>query len=293
MIDKLEMFITLARIGHFGRAAEESGVTQPTLSAAIKQLEEQLGVMLVLRGSRFQRLTPEGQRVLEWARRIVGDARQMREEMRFATEGLSGNVRIAVIPTALAMVADLTVPMRQRHPNVYFQIVSRTSTAIASMLEDGEADCGITYMDGALPERIVAVPLYEEAYNLLTPEHGALANEQSVSWEQVATVPLGLLTPDMQNRKIINEYLSANAKDVRPVVESNSIIVLTIHVQRGECSAIIPRQMERMLENAEGVRIIPITGAEPGHGVGFIAQKRDPDTPVMSELIEMARKIAA
>ncbi|MDY6859946.1 MAG: LysR family transcriptional regulator, partial [Pseudomonadota bacterium] len=74
MIDKLEMFIALARNRHFGRAAEECGVTQPTLSAAIKQLEEQLGVMLVWRGSRYRGLTPEGARVLEWARQIVGDA---------------------------------------------------------------------------------------------------------------------------------------------------------------------------------------------------------------------------
>src|SRR5688572_10935573 len=80
MIDKLEMFIALAKEKHFGRAAEEIGVAQPTLSAAIKQLEDQLGVMLVRRGSRFLGLTPEGQRVLEWARRIVGDARSMRHE---------------------------------------------------------------------------------------------------------------------------------------------------------------------------------------------------------------------
>ncbi|MFN4208624.1 MAG: LysR family transcriptional regulator, partial [Agrobacterium albertimagni] len=90
MIDKLEFFIALARQQHFGRAAEECGVTQPTLSAGIRQLEEQLGVMLVQRGSRFLGLTPEGQRVLEWARRIVGDTRTMREEMRAARRGLAG-----------------------------------------------------------------------------------------------------------------------------------------------------------------------------------------------------------
>ena len=90
MIDKLEFFIALARARHFGRAAEELGITQPTLSAAIKQLEDQLGVMLVQRGSRVQGLTPEGERVLEWARRIAGDARTMREEMKAALAELIG-----------------------------------------------------------------------------------------------------------------------------------------------------------------------------------------------------------
>ena len=75
MIDKLEMFIALAQERHFGRAAEACGVTQPTLSSAIRQLEDQLGVQLVFRGSRYQGLTPEGQRVLDWGRRIVGDMR--------------------------------------------------------------------------------------------------------------------------------------------------------------------------------------------------------------------------
>ena len=81
MIDKLEFFIALARERHFGRAAEACGVTQPTLSAGIKQLEDTLGVMLVQRGSRFQGLTPEGEHVLDWARRIVGDTRAMRQEI--------------------------------------------------------------------------------------------------------------------------------------------------------------------------------------------------------------------
>ena len=109
MIDKLEMFIALANERHFGRAAEACGVTQPSLSSAIRQLEDQLGVQLVFRGSRFQGLTPEGQRVLDWGRRIVGDMRALKDEMRTVRSGLSGNIRIGVIPTALPMVVGLTL----------------------------------------------------------------------------------------------------------------------------------------------------------------------------------------
>ena len=71
MIDKLELLLALAKERHFGRAAEACGVTQPTMSTSIKQLEEFLGVMLVQRGSRFQGFTPEGERALDWARRIA------------------------------------------------------------------------------------------------------------------------------------------------------------------------------------------------------------------------------
>src|SRR6478736_533745 len=135
MIDKLEFFIALANEKHFGRAAEECGISQPTLSAAIRQLEDQLGVMLVQRGSRFQGLTPEGQRVLEWARRIVGDARTMREEMRAARTGLSGHLRLAVIPTTLAMVPMITAPFQEKHPDVTFSVLSANSLQILSLLE--------------------------------------------------------------------------------------------------------------------------------------------------------------
>ena len=130
MIDKLDFILALAREQHFGRAAEACGVTQPTLSAGVKQLEEQMGVLLVNRGSRFQGFTPEGQRVLDWARRIVGDTRAMREEINALRHGLTGQLRIAAIPTALAMVAALTTPYRERHPERAFTIYSRTSIEI-------------------------------------------------------------------------------------------------------------------------------------------------------------------
>ena len=81
MIDKLEYLLALAREKNFGRAAELSGVTQPTFSAGIKQLEETLGVMLVQRTSRFLGFTAEGERVLDWARTIVADSRAMRTSL--------------------------------------------------------------------------------------------------------------------------------------------------------------------------------------------------------------------
>src|SRR5262245_32500385 len=105
MIDKLECMIALAREQHFGRAADACNVSQPTLSASIKSLEDTFGLLLVNRGSRFQGFTPEGERVLEWARRIVGDTRAMRQDIDALKRGLVGDIRIAAIPTALAMTA--------------------------------------------------------------------------------------------------------------------------------------------------------------------------------------------
>jgi DNA-binding transcriptional LysR family regulator len=116
MLEKLEFIIALAREQHFGRAAEACRVSQPTLSPGIKYLEDMFGVLLVQRGSRFRGFTPEGERVLEWARRIVGDARAMRQDVDALKRGLVGHIRIAAVPTALAMTAMLTTPIGRGIP---------------------------------------------------------------------------------------------------------------------------------------------------------------------------------
>ncbi len=221
MIDKLEFIIALARERHFGHAAEACGVSQPTLSAGIKQLEDSFGVLLVQRGSRFQGFTPEGERVLDWARRIVGDTRAMRQEIDALRHGLTGHIRIAAIPTALAMVAMITTPYRAKHPDVSFTIWSRNSIEVLGLLENLEVDAGLTYLDNEPLGRVQTVPLYSEQYRLLASSDSPLGNRDQVTWAEVGKVPLCLLTPDMQNRRIIEQLLRQAGADVAPTLESD------------------------------------------------------------------------
>ncbi len=225
MLEKLEFLLALAREKHFGRAAEACGVTQPTLSAGVKQLEDTFGVLLVNRGSRFQGFTAEGERVLEWARRIVGDTRAMRQEVDALRHGLAGRLRLAAIPTALAMVETLTTPFRARHPDVQFTVLSRTSIEILAHLENLEIDAGLTYLDNEPLGRVTAIPLYRERYRLLVAADAPLGDRESVSWSEVAQVPLCLLTPDMQNRRIIERLLRETGIDPHITLESDSMIL--------------------------------------------------------------------
>ncbi|MFN7101116.1 MAG: LysR family transcriptional regulator [Pseudorhizobium sp.] len=293
MIDKLEFFIALARERHFGRAAEESGISQPSLSAAIRQLEDQLGVVLVVRGSRFQGLTPEGQRVLEWARRIVGDARTMREEMRAAKTGLSGHIRLAAIPTALAMIPRLTEPFQAKHPDVTFSVVSRNSLQVLSQLDNFEIDAGITYLDNEPLGRVTSVPLYAEHYTLVTAEGTPYAERESVTWKEMDNVRLCLLTPDMQNRRIINQHLAEAGVAVKPTLESNSMVVLLSHVGTGQWASIMPRNVAKSFGFAKQIRMIPIVEPEASHIVGLVATHREPYTPLVSALLYQARSLSA
>ncbi|MCO6184912.1 LysR family transcriptional regulator [Rhizobium sp. L1K21] len=291
MIGKLEYFIALARFRHFGRAAEECGVTQPTFSAAIRQLEEQLGVLLVKRGSRFQGLTPEGERVLEWARRIVADARAMKEEMRTARDGLSGHIRIGVIPTALAVVQRLTVPFCERHPDVSFTIRSATSEEILAKLENFELDAGITYLEAEPLGRIQAISLAEERYYLVSARNGPFAGRKSVTWKEAGSLELCLLTRDMQNRRIVDRYLADAGVTVRSALESNSVIALLSHVMTGRWSSIMPGSLLDPFRSGGAFETIALTEPVGRQKLGLVTRVLDPATPLVSALLATARSI--
>ena len=292
MIDKLEFLMALAREQHFGRAAETCGVTQPTLSAGIKQLEESMGVLLVNRGSRFHGLTPEGERVLDWARRIVGDTRNMHQEINSLRHGLTGRLRLAAIPTALAMVAALTTPFRERHPNVQFTVWSRTSADVLALLENLEIDAGLTYLDNEPLGRVNSVPLYRESYRLLTSADAPLGNRDSVTWAELANVPLCLLTPDMQNRRIIDRLLKTSGAESRPMLESDSMILLFAHVRTGRWASVMPAKLAETLGLTETIRAIPITEPDEVHTIGLVIPEREPMTPLTAALVAEARLVA-
>ena len=292
MIEKLEMFIALANEEHFGRAAEAMGVAQPSLSAAIKSLEAELGVMLVWRGSRYQGLTPEGARVLEWARQIVGDTRTLREEMRAARTGLSGNLRIAAIPTALAVLPRLTAPFLSRHSGIKLTILSRNFGEILSMIENLEVDAGLTYLEDAPLPRVTSVPLYREHYRLICGSGSEIATRRQLKWSELANLPLCLLTPDMQNRRIIDRHLSEAGVEAAPTLEANSFVTLMAHVQTGQFVTIMPAETTDLFLGSGALVSVPIVEPEASHLVGLVAPHRDPSTPVLTALLEAARASA-
>lgn len=294
MIDKLEFLLALAREKNFGKAAETCGVTQPSLSAGIKQLEDSFGVLLVQRSSRFIGFTAEGERVLDWARRIVGDARAMRQEVQALKSGLIGHLKIAAIPTALGMVSALTTPYRAKHPHVKFTILSRTSIEVLGMLENLEVDAGITYIDNEPLGRARSIPLYTEQYRLLTSQDSPLGLRDSVTWAEVSRIPLCLLTPDMQNRRIIDKLLrEAGGAEPEPTLESNSMIVLFSHVRTGQWASVMPEKLAETLGLTERLRAIPIVEPDAVHTIGLVVPDRDPMSPLVAALVAEAKLLSA
>jgi DNA-binding transcriptional LysR family regulator len=216
----------------------------------------------------------------------------MRQEVDALKHGLAGHLQIAAIPTALAMTAMLTTPYRAKHPNVRFTIVSRTSIQVLSMLENLEVDAGLTYVDNEPLGNVNTIPLYFEEYRLLTSSSGELGNREKVTWAEVGKVPLCLLTPDMQNRRIIDRLLRSAGAEPSPTLESNSMIVLFAHVRTGKWASIMPAKLAETLGLTESVRAIPIVEPAATHAIGLVVPDREPTTPLIKALIAEAKQLA-
>ncbi|MER0238324.1 LysR family transcriptional regulator [Fulvimarina sp. MAC8] len=282
MIDKLEYLIMLSHERHFGRAADKLGITQPTLSAGIRHLEERLGVTLVNRGSRYKGMTSEGDRVLAWARKITDDVRTMREEVRSVRRGLTGHLRIGAIPTALSLVARLTTPFRERHPDVTFDVTSMSSADLLAAVEDFEVDVGLTYLEDDRVRRVEYKGLYEERYSLVTTVGSPLSEREEVTWDEASRVPLCLLSHSMQNRHILNRHLGEKDRHFETVMESNSMLAILSQVRMAGLATIMPHHATVMLGLAPPMVSIPLSEPTVSYPIGLVTARRDLRPPIVA-----------
>jgi DNA-binding transcriptional LysR family regulator len=290
LLRQLQYLAALAREKHFARAAAACDVTQPTLSAGIKQLEETFGVLIVDRGQRFRALTSEGERVLEWALHVLADYDSLAQELSGMRKGLSGRLRLGAIPTTLPITALLTTPLVKLHPGISITILSRTSIEIQRGLEDFDLDAGLTYLDNEPLARVRTLPLYREHYLLFTPRAGALGARDEITWREAATLPLCLLTPDMQNRRILDGYFRDAGVHPEAAVETNSTITLYSHLRSGEWSTILPQTIFHMIGELPEIAAIPLVDPRASQTVGLIAPERDPLQPIVRELLEVVQR---
>ncbi len=293
MINKLEMLIALEKEAHFGRAAERLGLTQPTLSSGIRQLEDHLGVRLVQRGSRYGGLTPEGQRTLVWARQIVGDSRLLRAEMRASRDGLSGDLRLGVIPTALTWASRLVARYSKHHPNVRFKVISRSSSDILRQMESLDLDAGITYLDNEPLGRVSTRFLYQETYVMVCASDHPMATRKHVTWTEVAEQDLCLLIPEMQNRRIINRAFMDAGITPHPGLEANSTVILMAQVAEAGRVTVLPRDQANFLAAGHSVKLLTIGPDGPHHDVGLVAPQQSLQTPVLEALMRVASNVSS
>jgi DNA-binding transcriptional LysR family regulator len=296
-IRHLRYFAALARERHYGRAAAACNVTQPTLSEAVRQLEHELSVPLIDRnGQRFRGLTAEGERALGWAQRILAGQEALEQELAEMRDGLAGILHFGVIPAAMPMAPLVTSAFCRSYPLVTLKVLSLSSIEIQRGLDAGELEAGLTYLDNEPLRNIRAHPLYGERYMLLTPHGGPFDGMSTVSWREAAKLPLCLLTPDMQNRRIVDSlFIKGDADKPKVTVETDSVLALIAYVLSGEWSSVIPHTFLMLLGHQDavlkGLHAIPLVEPEAVHTVGLVVGERDPLPPLARALLKSARQV--
>jgi DNA-binding transcriptional LysR family regulator len=290
LVKHLSYLTALARERHFGRAAEACGISQPALSAAIRQIEGELGVRVVERSRRFIGFTPEGQLVLDRAQRLVHDFESMRQDISVLKRALAGRLRIGAIPAALPAIALLTTPFCTQHPSVTIHVQSLSSKEIQRGIDTFDIDLGLTYLDNEPLSRVRTLPLYRDRFFFITHDHPRFADRRVMSWRDAAKERLCLLSNDMQNRRIIDRAFASFGEAPRPVIEANALITLMSHVRLGQWSGIVPQSLLLLTGISNGLRALPMGDPKPSHAIGLVYADREPVSGLVAAFLTTAKR---
>jgi DNA-binding transcriptional LysR family regulator len=285
LVRHLSYFVMLARERHFARAAELCNIAQPTLSAAVRKLEEDLSVRLVVRSHRFVGLTPEGEKLLVWGRQILTDYNSLRDDLTGMRRGLTGILRLGIVPAAMPAVSLLTARFSSAHPAAAIDIQSMTSRAIQRALDAFEIDGGMTYLENEPLENVRRVPLYRERYVFVCSREHAVAMHGTVTWEEAAAQRLCLLSEDMQNRRIIDKLTASIGVTIRPEIVSNSFLGVCSHVRHGEWASIVPHTFFYVFGGAPDLVAIDLVEPIHSQSIGLVLSDRDPPSPMAGALL--------
>src|SRR5690606_35355890 len=192
-LTELKYIVAVARERHFGRAAEACFVSQPTLSVAIRKLEDELGVTLFERGGSEVGVTAIGQRIVTQAQKVLEESASIKEIARQGHDPLAGPLRVGVIHTIGPYLLPRLVPMQiARTPQMPLLLQENFTLRLVELLRQGEIDCAIMALP--LPEAgLVTQPLYDEPFVVAVPRDHEWAERKAVSSEDLKQQTMLLL----------------------------------------------------------------------------------------------------
>ncbi|HEY3996099.1 MAG TPA: LysR family transcriptional regulator [Mycobacterium sp.] len=287
---QLEYFVALAQERHFARAASACYVSQPALSEAIRKLESELNVPLVRRGQKFEGLTPEGERLVHWARRILADRDALKQEVTALQTGLTGELRLGVVPAASTTVALLTDPFCTAHPLVRVQLeVNLRSAGIVERVRRFELDAGILYPDQQDTADLLVTPLYHEQPVLIAAPELLDGAAEDIAWADAVHLPLCLLTQGMRGRRVIDDALATQGLQVAPQLETDSVVALLAHVRTGRWASIVPQPWIHTLGIPAGISVLRLQRPSVTALIALVTNRAEPGSVLVRALRQTAR----
>jgi DNA-binding transcriptional LysR family regulator len=281
IIRNFEYLLALNKEKHFARAAAACRVSQPTLSAGIKQLEEDMDVLIVKRGQRFEGFTREGERVLAWAQQMMDDCSRLKQELHELRDtGMQGPFRLGMLPATSALASLLSVTFAERFPALQISMETADPEHLLKRLRQGEMDIALMHLDQPAGEGLDAYALYRERLFLFTT--AATGNGRRISWADVTALPLCLL------RSAMPRAAEVQLEKVAKVIHTDSPAVLAAHVASGRWSTVLPQSLAGTLPQTTSLHAIAIAKPAEQINVGFVTAKSDPLPAAVHALMEMA-----
>ena len=281
IVRNFEYLLALNKERHFARAAASCSVSQPTLSAGIKQLEEDMDVLIVKRGQRFEGFTPEGERVLAWAQQMLEDCMRLKQELhQLRDNGMQGPFRLGMLPATSALASVLSVPFAEKYPELQISMETVDAAALLQAVRQGEVDVALTYIDEAAGEGLDMYALYRERMLLFTSTD--TSDARRVAWADAAALPLCLL------RSGVPRSAEAQLEKAAKVIYTDSPAVLAAHLATGRWSTVLPLSLATILTRTPSLHAIAIAKPDEQANVGFVTLKSDPLPTAVHALMEMA-----
>ncbi|MGP8291438.1 LysR family transcriptional regulator [Vreelandella zhanjiangensis] len=262
---QLSYFLVLSEELHFGRAAQRLHISQPPLSASLRQLEGELGAKLLERSSKRVALTPAGEAFQHQARRILGQLKDSQELVQRIAASASGLVRVGFTPAMLFRgMPEVITTLKTRYPGIDIQLIERNSAQQVDAVAEEKLDIGFIH-SMPLPEGIESLMLSDESFVCCLPAHHPLAAQRTIAIKALANEPIILfgreLAPHYYDR-IISLF---HHEDVDPHIchEVSHWLTILALVANAMGVALIPQSLAKA--GFANVRFLPLEDATTSH----------------------------
>jgi LysR family hydrogen peroxide-inducible transcriptional activator len=257
-LTELRYIVAVARERHFGRAAEACFVSQPTLSVAIKKLEEELDLKLFERGAAEVSVTPLGEAIVRQAQSVLEQAAAIKEIAKRGKDPLNGPLRLGIIYT----IGPYLLPELVRHaiamtPQMPLMLQENFTVKLLDMLRTGELDCAI--MAEPFPDTgLATAPLYDEPFLVAVPASHPLAQRRSIGSEELKQETMLLLGTGHCFRDQVLEVcpefarFSSDAEGIRKSFEGSSLETIRYMVAAGMGITVVPQLSVQTWDRSEG-----------------------------------------
>ena len=277
---QLRYFDAVARLRHFGRAAEAVAISQPALSMQIRELEEQLGVQLIERGPRGISLTTEGREVASRAEAILASVRDLTDYARQRDAPLTGALRLGVIPSIAPYLLPRALPvLRARYPELQLQLRETQTQYLLEELQRGDVDVLLLALPVEAPE-IETMGLFDDRFLLAIPADQPAGADGKVTPDMLAPDRLLLLEEGHCLRDQALSYCQMVGSDTLNTFGATSLSTIMQLVANGNGITLLPEMSANLEVRDDRVALLRFPEPEPSREIGLAwrrsaARKRD------------------